>query len=314
MERLRSGRGGVTRHFGSLGRGREDIAPTQRSRHVPERVRRDAAYRRRRAARTARFWTVRLCRSTPAQLRFSAKPQVPRALEQETRTWRPSNPAPSIRAKLDAFLARAVGDLSAGYGGVMVSLGNRLGLYKAMAGAGPLSSRELASRAGCAERYVREWLDVAGRRRLRRLPRGQRHLRADAGAGLRPRRRGQPGLHPERLVHRRPRCGSTRTRRSRPSAPATASPGATMTGGSIAGSRPSTATPIAAASSRNGCRRSTASSRSSKAGALVADVGCGHGHSTTLMAAGLPGLAVPRLRHASGIDRRGATARRRGRR
>jgi SAM-dependent methyltransferase len=67
-------------------------------------------------------------------------------------------------AKLDAFLARAVGDLSAGYGGVMVSLGNRLGLYRAMAGAGPLSSHELASRAGCAERYVREWLNaqVAG--------------------------------------------------------------------------------------------------------------------------------------------------------
>ncbi|HWM46106.1 MAG TPA: methyltransferase domain-containing protein [Xanthobacteraceae bacterium] len=67
-------------------------------------------------------------------------------------------------AKLDAFLARAVGDLSAGYGGVMVSLGNRLGLYKAMAGAGPLSSRDIARRAGCAERYVREWLgsQVAG--------------------------------------------------------------------------------------------------------------------------------------------------------
>lgn len=67
-------------------------------------------------------------------------------------------------AKLDAFLARAVGDLSAGYGGVMVSLGARLGLYKAMAGVGPLTSRELARRAGCAERYVREWLgsQVAG--------------------------------------------------------------------------------------------------------------------------------------------------------
>jgi SAM-dependent methyltransferase len=67
-------------------------------------------------------------------------------------------------AKLNAMLARAVGDLSAGYGGVMVSLGHRLGLYKAMAGAGPLSAREVAGRAGCAERYVREWLNaqVAG--------------------------------------------------------------------------------------------------------------------------------------------------------
>jgi SAM-dependent methyltransferase len=68
------------------------------------------------------------------------------------------------QTKLDAFLARAVGDLSAGYGGVMVSLGSKLGLYKAMSGAGPLSSKELAARAGCAERYVREWLNaqVAG--------------------------------------------------------------------------------------------------------------------------------------------------------
>ncbi|APO79132.1 SAM-dependent methyltransferase protein (plasmid) [Rhizobium etli 8C-3] len=67
-------------------------------------------------------------------------------------------------AKLDALLSRVVEDLSAGYGGVMVSLGNRLGLYKAMSEAGPLTSHELAHRAGCAERYVREWLNsqVAG--------------------------------------------------------------------------------------------------------------------------------------------------------
>jgi SAM-dependent methyltransferase len=55
---------------------------------------------------------------------------------------------------------RAVGDLSAGYGGVMVSLGSKLGLYKAMSGAGPISSKELAARARCAERYVREWLNA----------------------------------------------------------------------------------------------------------------------------------------------------------
>lgn len=60
--------------------------------------------------------------------------------------------------KLEAFVAKAIGDLSAGYTGVMVSLGARLGLYRAMAGAGPLSSKELARRTGCGERYVREWL------------------------------------------------------------------------------------------------------------------------------------------------------------
>lgn len=61
--------------------------------------------------------------------------------------------------KLNQFIDKAVTDLAAGYGGVMVSLGHKLGLYAALAGAGPLSSHEVASRAGCAERYVREWLN-----------------------------------------------------------------------------------------------------------------------------------------------------------
>lgn len=64
------------------------------------------------------------------------------------------------QAKLDAFVTRAIGDLTAGYTGVMVSLGAKLGLYRVMAGAGPLSSREVAARADCAERYVREWLNA----------------------------------------------------------------------------------------------------------------------------------------------------------
>lgn len=61
--------------------------------------------------------------------------------------------------KLESFIQRALTDLSAGYGGVMVSLGGKLGLYKAMSGAGPISAKELAARAGCGERYVREWLN-----------------------------------------------------------------------------------------------------------------------------------------------------------
>jgi SAM-dependent methyltransferase len=62
--------------------------------------------------------------------------------------------------KLETFVWRALGDLSSAYGGVMVTVGNKLGLYKAMAGAGPISSKELAARTGCAERYVREWLSA----------------------------------------------------------------------------------------------------------------------------------------------------------
>ncbi|GAA1761069.1 class I SAM-dependent methyltransferase [Agromyces humatus] len=60
--------------------------------------------------------------------------------------------------ELQAFMLRAVDDLGAGYLGVMVSLGSRLGFYRALAGAGPLTSHELAERTDTAERYVRDWL------------------------------------------------------------------------------------------------------------------------------------------------------------
>jgi SAM-dependent methyltransferase len=64
----------------------------------------------------------------------------------------------------EAFLGQALGDLASCYGGVMVSTGHKLGLYRALAGRGPLSSFELAARTECDERYVREWLNsqVAG--------------------------------------------------------------------------------------------------------------------------------------------------------
>jgi SAM-dependent methyltransferase len=61
-------------------------------------------------------------------------------------------------ARLDAFLGKAVGDLGAAVSATMMLLGDRLGLYRALA-PGPLSSAELASRTGTHERYVREWLN-----------------------------------------------------------------------------------------------------------------------------------------------------------
>lgn len=67
---------------------------------------------------------------------------------------------PIDQAKLDNFVNRAVADVASGYTGVLVSLGYKLGLYRAMAGAGPVSAAELSARTGCAERYVREWLNA----------------------------------------------------------------------------------------------------------------------------------------------------------
>lgn len=60
---------------------------------------------------------------------------------------------------VEQFVGKMLGDFAAGYSGIMIDIGQRLGLYKAMAGAGPLSSGELARRTGCAERYIREWLN-----------------------------------------------------------------------------------------------------------------------------------------------------------
>jgi len=60
--------------------------------------------------------------------------------------------------KLEAFMGQAVVDMGAVISAPLFVIGEKLGLYRAMAGAGPLSSEEVAERAGAAERYVREWL------------------------------------------------------------------------------------------------------------------------------------------------------------
>jgi SAM-dependent methyltransferase len=62
--------------------------------------------------------------------------------------------------KLMQFVFRAVGEVGATLNTALVVMGDRLGLYRALAGAGPLSSTELAERTGTAERYVREWLNA----------------------------------------------------------------------------------------------------------------------------------------------------------
>jgi len=60
--------------------------------------------------------------------------------------------------KLEAFMGQAVTDMGAVISAPLFVIGERLGLYKAMAGAGPLTSADVAERAGVAERSVREWL------------------------------------------------------------------------------------------------------------------------------------------------------------
>jgi 2-polyprenyl-3-methyl-5-hydroxy-6-metoxy-1,4-benzoquinol methylase len=62
--------------------------------------------------------------------------------------------------KLMQFVFRAVDEVGATLNTALVVMGDRLGLYRALAGAGPLSPAELAERTGTAERYIREWLNA----------------------------------------------------------------------------------------------------------------------------------------------------------
>jgi SAM-dependent methyltransferase len=60
--------------------------------------------------------------------------------------------------KLNNFVNKMIGDIGATLTGALVLIGDRLGFYRALAEHGPMTSEELAERTGTHERYVREWL------------------------------------------------------------------------------------------------------------------------------------------------------------
>jgi 2-polyprenyl-3-methyl-5-hydroxy-6-metoxy-1,4-benzoquinol methylase len=62
--------------------------------------------------------------------------------------------------RLNEFLGRAIVDFGATFNAALIRIGDRLGLYKALAAGGPQTSGELAKRTGTAERYIREWLSA----------------------------------------------------------------------------------------------------------------------------------------------------------
>ena len=235
-----SGRGGVMRHVGSPGRGTKNnagkaAALCRRAGVMPALLRR--------VAQTARFWTVRLCRQPMATAILRRPSDSPgdrtgdnRMDHVQTQRDRPREARCARRARGRRPLRR---------------LWRRDGQPRQPArplqgdGRAPARSARASwpGRAGCAERYVREWLNsqVAGGYVAYHAISDTYELTPEQA--LRPRQRGQPRLHPERLGRSGLDVGRTRTRRWRLSAPATAFPGATMTGGSTAGSRPSTAMP-----------------------------------------------------------------------
>jgi SAM-dependent methyltransferase len=63
-------------------------------------------------------------------------------------------------SKLNAFMQKAVMDMGAAMHATLIVIGDKLGLYKAMSGAGWLTSGALAEATATDERYVREWLNA----------------------------------------------------------------------------------------------------------------------------------------------------------
>ena len=64
---------------------------------------------------------------------------------------------PVDEAALGELVGQAVGDFGSILNGALVVIGDRLGLYRALAGAGSLTPAELAARTATVERNVREW-------------------------------------------------------------------------------------------------------------------------------------------------------------
>ncbi|MEX2631836.1 MAG: class I SAM-dependent methyltransferase [Tistlia sp.] len=198
-----------------------------------------------------------------------------------------ATPAAAEAAKLEAFVGKAVSDLAAGYAGVMVALGHKLGLYRALLGAGPLTSEEVARRSGCAERYVREWLNAqAAAGYLDYHAVSASYELGEAQAMVLAREDSPVFLPPAWEVPASMWFDEARTLE------------AFRTGGGVAwGEHDARLFCGVAAFYRNGYRASLVAEwlpalagvvEKLSEGGQVADIGCGHGHSTIFMAQAFP--------------------------
>src|SRR5262245_20839212 len=101
------------------------------------------------ARSSSRVWSVRLM--------FGLRtPQVPAVTR--TNDWAMTTVLDQARVQEFAF--RLAEELGAALNAALVNIGDRLGLYAAMADAQPVTAAELAGRTGTHERYVREWLNA----------------------------------------------------------------------------------------------------------------------------------------------------------
>ncbi len=214
--------------------------------------------------------------------------------------------------KLYELLGRAIVDFGGADIAPLVVIGDRLGLFRALATVGPLTSAGLASQTGTAERYVREWLNA----------------QAASGYVTYHPESGRYSLTPEQALAFADEDGPAFLVGAFQTAVAAGRivdklTEAFRTGEGIGWHEHDHAL-------FHGVERFFRSSYLGnliqawipaldgmearlRAGARVADIGCGHGASTIIMAQAYPAVALRRLRLASGLDRRRQRPRPQGR-
>src|SRR5439155_10961564 len=144
-----------------MGEGRDGDAPafhdarTLRERRGRDGRRRRALDLRRREVRAP----PRIEAGVGPRQRVPPQPEHPAVGEDRTPMASEVDASTRIEASREALADRL---FEAGLGmldTLVVYLGDRLGLYRALAGGDPTTANELASRAGIHERYAREWLE-----------------------------------------------------------------------------------------------------------------------------------------------------------
>ncbi len=215
--------------------------------------------------------------------------------------------------KLDEFVFRAVDEVGATLNAALVVMGDRLGLYRALAGRRRADAGELAARTGTAERYVREWLNAqAAGGYVDYDP-------ARAATACRPSRRSRSRTRtapPTCRASSRSRSVRCSTRRGSPtrSAPAPGSAGTSTTTTSSTAASASSGPATTPTCSTHGSPRSTASSSELERGRPRRRRRLRPRRLDDPHGPGLPELDVRRLRLPRRLDRDGAPAGTRGRR
>jgi hypothetical protein len=166
--------------------------------------------------------------------------------------------------KLNSFMGKLVTEVGAAMNASLILVGDKLGLYKALAAKGPMNSAELAKTTGTSERYVREWLSAQA---------ASGYIEYDAAAG-------KFSMEPEQALALANEDSPVflgavgdivaaafldEPRFPRPSRPARVSAGIGAASACSAAPRASSAPATSITWCRNGCPRWTASSKSSSA-------------------------------------------------